>query len=118
MIAESVAILGVTVCIIAIFIRSGNAGYALATLPVLIVPAANLLGFPIAGLLNEVIPGNQVYLLRSFVDVVGVAISCALVVLFSTKMKSPKKRKLYIGMCCLYSILLTCVFIYHALPRF
>lgn len=118
MIAESIAIFGITVCILTIFVRSGNADYAAATLPILIVPAANLLGFPIAGLLNHIIPGNQVYLLRSFVDVVGVAIACALVVLFSAKIKSPKKKKLYIGMCCLYSILLTCVFIYHTLPRF
>ena len=118
MIAESVAILGVTVCILAIFVRSGNADYAVATLPILIVPAANLLGFPIARLLNTVIPGDQVYLLRSFIDVVGVAIVCALVVLFSAKIKSPKKKKLYVSMCCLYSILLTCVFIYHTLPHF
>ena len=48
MIVESVAIFGITLCILAVFVRSDNADYAMATTPLLIVPAANLLGLPIA----------------------------------------------------------------------
>ena len=32
MLMESVAILGITLCILAVFVRSGNADYALATM--------------------------------------------------------------------------------------
>lgn len=54
MIVESVAIFGITVCILIVFVRSGNADYAIATLPLLIVPAANVLGWPVASLVNTI----------------------------------------------------------------
>lgn len=117
MIVESVAIFGITVCILIVFVRSGNADYAIATLPLLIMPAANVLGWPVASLVNNMMPGNQLYLVRCFVDVLGVAIACGLIVLFSGKVKAKKKKQLYIGMCSLYCIVLTCVFIYNALPK-
>ena len=91
MIVESVAIFGITLCILAVFVRSDNADYAMATTPLLIVPAANLLGLPIAKLVNGLLPGNQLYLVRCFADVLGVAAACGLIVLFSGKIKNRKK---------------------------
>ena len=93
MIVESVAIFGITLCILAVFVRSDNADYAMATTPLLIVPAANLLGLPIAKLVNGLLPGNQLYLVRCFADVLGVAAACGLIVLFSGKIKNRKKKQ-------------------------
>ena len=118
MIVESVAIFGITLCILAVFVRSDNADYAMATTPLLIVPAANLLGLPIAKLVNGLLPGNQLHLVRCFADVLGVAAACGLIVLFSGKIKNRKKKQLYIWMCSFYCLVLSCVFIYNSFPKF
>ena len=115
---ESIAIFSITLCILAVFVRSDNADYAVAVSPLLIVPAANLIGWPIASLVNNMMTGNQLYLVRCFVDVLGVATACGLIVLFSGKIKNNKKKRLYIWMCSFYCIVLTCVFIYNTLPKF
>jgi len=117
MIVESVAILGITVCILAVFVRSGNADYALATLPLLVVPAANLLGWPIAKLVNHMMAGNQVALVRGFVGLAGVAVACVLIVLLSGKIKVKKNKRLYIWMCSFYCVVLGCVFLYNVFNR-
>ena len=117
MLMESVAILGITLCILAVFVRSGNADYALATMPLLIVPAANLLGWPVAKLVNSMMHGNQVLLVRGFIDLAGVAVACALIILFSGKVKAKKQTRLYIWMCSFYSVVLSCVFLYNMLPK-
>ena len=117
MVVESVAIFGITLCILAVFIRSDNADYAVAVSPLLIIPAANLIGWPIASLVNQLMPGNQLYLVRCFVIVLGVAAACGLIVLFSGKIKQKRKKQLYIWMCSFYSIVLACVLIYNAFPQ-
>lgn len=117
MVVESVAILGITLCILVVFVRSGNADYAVAATPLLIVPAVNLVGV-LAARLGGGAPvwGDQFFLIRCFLDVAGVAVACGLIVLFSGKVKNRRKKGLYVGICSAYCILLTCAYIYNTLP--
>lgn len=116
MMGESVAIIAILLCIIVVFVRSGHADYAISIIPILIVPAAHIAGLPLAQLLQKTILVSQLYVARCFIDIIGLAIACLLIVVFSVKIKSTKNKKLYISLCSLYCMALTCVYVYNLLP--
>ena len=112
MVGESIAILGILLCIIVVFVRSGHADYAISVTPILLVPAAQLLGVPVARLLYSLY-GWPPYLVRCFVDVGGLAVACVLAAFFSLRIPSKKNKQLYLIITTLYCAALVCVYIYH-----
>lgn len=116
MIGESVAIIAVLLCIIVVFVRSGHADYAISILPILMVPATHIAGLPLAQLLQKTVLVSQLYVARCFIDIIGLAVCCLLIAIFSVKIKNGKNKKLYIALCSLYCVALTCVYVYNLLP--
>lgn len=115
MVGESIAILAIMACIAVVFVRSGHADYGISVLPIALVPAAHLLGVPIAQMVVDLY-GVRPYLVRCFVDVAGLAVACLLLAVFSSRIKAQKNKKLYLIICTLYCVILDCVYLYYLLP--
>ena len=96
MMGESVAIIAILLCIVVVFVRSGHADYAISIIPILIVPATHIAGLPLAQLLQKTVLVSQLYVTRCFIDIIGLAIACLLIVI--------------------YCMALTCVYVYNLLP--
>lgn len=118
MVVESVAILSICCCIIVSFVKSGNADYAVATLPVACVPAAHLLAFPLEGLTKMLLPQVSKYILLLGFDLVGLAVSCFLIALFSGKIHSKKNKRIYVALLGTYCIVLTAIFVNHIVLKY
>lgn len=115
MTGASVAILAILCCLIVVFLRSGHADYAVSVVPILLVPAAHLAGIPLTRLVLDFYPCRP-FLVRVFTDVVGLAVACLLIAVFSRKIPTPKNKKLYLVLCTCYCVLLAFVYLYNLLP--
>lgn len=115
MVTESVAILAVTICMILLFIRAGHGDYAASLIPLLIVPFMHMLAVLTLHAFHGIFVSIPYALLVSFADIIGLAISCLLIIVFSNKVKSKKNKRLYIVLLTGYNILLTCAFVWQIL---
>lgn len=115
MTTESISILAITLCMMFLFVRAKRPDYAVSLVPLLLVPAAQLLALPVAHALGGLAPHMHYRMVVAFADVAALAISCGLVELFSSRIKSKKNKRLYIALLIGFNIILACVFIYRTL---
>ncbi|MEG0178603.1 MAG: hypothetical protein RR654_03530 [Oscillospiraceae bacterium] len=108
MLAECIAVLAITLCMTAIFIRSGHRDYAASLLPLLIVPGGHIFVWVLLKLFSNIIPNLPILICSSFADIASLAISCLLIFFFSGK-------KLYLVILSGYNIILTCAFVFQTL---
>lgn len=115
MLAECIAVLAITLCMTAIFIRSGHRDYAASLLPLLIVPGGHIFVWMLLKLFSNIIPNLPILLCSSFADIASLAISCLLIFFFSGKIKNKRNKKLYLVILSGYNIILTCAFVFQTL---
>lgn len=118
MITESVSIIAITVCIILVFLRAKRAGYAISVIPLLLVPSMHLLVTGVLFATRSVhypLPG---VVMLAFADIAALAVSCALVVLLSSRIKSKKNKQLYVLLTIGYNVILTCAYVYQTLETY
>lgn len=115
MVTECVAILAISLCMIGMFVRTGHGDYALATTPILIVPAVHLLALPVSWWTDPMIASFPPQSIVAFADIGAVAVTGLLIMFFSGKIKSPKIKKLYVAVLGGYSIVLACTFVHRTM---
>ena len=112
LLVESIAIIAVIGIYAYMTARSGKRSLALAVLPLVIVPLFHLLSQPVSSLLAAVAQRDNI---RAVIDVIGLALTCLLLGIFSGWFSSKRLRKGYLFICGGFSCILTCVFIHYLL---
>ena len=115
MITECVAILAISLCMIAVFVRTGHGDYALSTTPILVVPSVHLLARPVSWWMDSIISGFPPQSIIAFADIGAVAVTGILIMFFAGKIKGPKIKKLYVCLLGGYSIILACAFVHKTM---
>lgn len=111
---ECWVIIAILLMVAYMFMRTGRKGPALATLPLAIVPFVHILsGYP-ARLLSNALNLPYPYLKMSFA-VLAVVISCTIFGAISRKIPAKAVRRVYLGMCIGFSLILTLVLIYNTI---
>lgn len=112
---ESFAVLLVGLILIVVFVRSKHYGFALAAMPVMLIPVGHLLIRLVLYLTKGSFFGARPPMVIAFTDVLSLALSCVFVVLFSRVFQSRRNRGLYLVTLLAYNILLGWAYIYNAL---
>ncbi len=115
MVTECVAILAISLCMIAVFIRTGHGDYALSTTPILAVPAIHLLAIPFSWWTDAFFSRLPPQSIVAFADIGAAAITGLLIMFFAGKIQSPKVKKLYVCFLGGYSIILACAFVHQTM---
>lgn len=105
MVVESISIMVIFLVMVFIFLRAGKKTYAIATAPLLLVPA-----FQIAA---NFLSKNVSIEMETLVLIVGLAVSLVLIGVISSILKDKKARLVYILLCGGFSTTLAIIFIYH-----
>ncbi len=110
MILESTAIIMVILVMSFMMLRSGRRGYALVTLPLVIVPVTHISSSRIAIILSTLLPYDFVSL-RVGVDILGLVLSCVIFAVLSAGIRHKRTRLIFLIMCGGFSVILTSVLI-------
>ncbi len=111
MIAESVAILLVISAVAALYLRSKKE-YAAATVPLLILPFANIAANLTSNTITHFIPA-EFFTVYSSILIIAAVISSFFVGLSAEKFKSKRIRALYVSMSLIFNIMLAAILIYN-----
>ncbi len=115
MVTESVGILIIGALLIAVFVRSKHYGYALAAIPVGIIPAFYLVAQTLIGILGGNffgIPREDVFI---FSNIFGLILSIAFILVYSQKIEFRTNRIIYIAVMVIYVALLCWGFVFDSL---
>lgn len=97
------------------FIAAGYAAtkkkYAVATIPLVILPAANIAAYFICGPLAAVIPAPP-FVLYTVLIVLALTATAITVSFISMKFRSKRIRAVYTGISVAFEAILACIFIY------
>lgn len=109
MIVESISIFVIFTVMIFIFLRAHKKNYAIATAPLLGVPAFEI----IANILNELIDKNVSIEIKSLILIVGLSVSLVIIGAVSVLLKGKKSRIIYILISGGFSTTLAIIFLYN-----
>lgn len=113
MVREAAAILIVEALLLITFLRRRYRPYAVAALPLCIVPAVhlliNLILYATQGQFFGVRPATVI----AFADVLALAVTCVVVVLISQRLASRRGRRIYIIASLVFSFILCWAFIFE-----
>lgn len=112
MFVECLAIFGLIFVVVVMYIRAKKKNYALATVPLLILPAANILAYAFSGGISNILPVDR-FTAYSAINIVGAVISSCLVGLMSEKFGKKTVRAAYITMSLIFNIVLAAILIYN-----
>jgi hypothetical protein len=98
-----------------VFFRAHHAGYSLAVLPVCVLPLFHLVIRLILYASKGVFFGYRAPVVTAFVNVIGLAVSCAAIVLIGQRIEPKRNRSLYLVVMLVYSVLLAWAYIFNAL---
>lgn len=115
MVRESIAILALGIILLFVFLRARHPGYSLAALPVCVLPLMHLIIRAILYFSKESLFGFRGPVVTAFVDVLALAVSCALIVFIGTKIESKRIRNLYLLTLISYTALLSWAYIFTTL---
>ena len=108
------AIVIVLLAMVVVFMRAKKKEYALAVLPLTLVPFAHIVSGVIARLIDPLIPLNFIEL-RVLIDLTAALFSCLLLGFSSRGITEKRSRRLFTIFCAGFTILLTWVLIYNTL---
>lgn len=112
MVVECLTIFGLIFVVVIMYIRAKKKHYALATVPLLILPAANVLAYAFSGGISEVLSIDR-FIAYSAINVVAAVVSSCLVGLMSGKFSRKAVRGAYIAMSLIFNIVLAAILIYN-----
>lgn len=115
MIIESISILAILLCMVVVFVRAQRIDYAISITPIMLLPAAHLFALICMRLAKYSVPFTSYRVIIAFVDIASLAVSSGLLLLFSSKIKSKRNKRLYIIMLSGYNIILTCAYVHQIL---
>ena len=113
MLVESMVIFGLIFAVAVIYLRRKKARYAVATVPLLLLPfmniIANFLGDKLSNLLKM-----EYFVVYSFLNLLAVVISCLIIGICSVKFSRKSTRVAYVAMSLIFNIALASILIFNA----
>lgn len=119
MVIESISVLAILICLFVVFIRAQRPDFAVSITPIMILPFAHLVALGILKAAVYLLPFSSYFVCLAFVDIAALAISSALLLLCSGKIKSKRNKRFYLIVLAGYNVILTCAYVYQTLqPMF
>ncbi len=115
MVRESIAILVICLLLLAASLRAKHVGYALAVLPVGIIPLGHLIMSGVLFASQGQFFGVRPSVVMAFSDLVSLAVACVVVVLIGLRIQSKRNRTIYLVVLLLYTVLLGWLYLYSSL---
>ena len=109
MIMECIVIFGIILAIMVIFLRT-NRDHAIQTVPLLILPGANILAYFFAETLSRLVPLDH-FIIFIILNIIAVIVSSILAGIFSVRFKGKPSRITYIAMCIIFNVVLASILI-------
>ena len=108
MLVESIAILMILAVMLFLFLRAHRRDYAVATIPLMIVPFVHALVYLAGDVLRISISSD----VRAAGDVLGLAISVALIGMICVRLKTRRSKYAYLLLCGGFSTALTMIYVF------
>lgn len=110
MIIECFSISAIIFAISVIFLRARKKDYALATIPLIILPLANVVAAFFAKAIAEITPSDLMSTYM-FINIAAAAVSCAFVGIMTMKFKKKSTRVAYMGLTTIFNVVLVVILI-------
>lgn len=111
MIIEYLVIFLVILAIVIIYAKNKKK-YALATIPLLILPGINIAAYLLSGKLATLLPFEQITV-YTVMNIAAALSSVLLVGIWSNRFHRKSTKVTYVVMCLLFNIILACIFVYN-----
>lgn len=112
MLVECLTIFGLILAVVVVYLHAGKKDYAFATIPLLILPAANVLSYMLSGRISDHIPMDM-FTVYTAINVFAVVVSSCLVGIMSGKFSKKSTRAAYITMSLVFNVLLAAILVYN-----
>lgn len=112
MLVECFVICGLIFVVVLGYMRAKKRNYALATLPLLILPLANVLSYYVSGGLANALPFDK-FTVYAGINVISALVSSCLVGMMSAKFSRRYTRAAYIFMSLVFNIVLAAILTYN-----
>ena len=112
MIPESAVIIVIYLILLTAFLRTKHIGYAVVTLPVVIIPFAHLIAQGILFATDGNVFNIHMSIVLAFVDVIALCLTCVMIVLMSHRIQSTTNRKVYLTLMIIYTVILGWIYIF------
>lgn len=112
MIFECAAIFCLIFVVAIMYIHSHKKDYALATIPLLILPLINVLSYLLSGKISSLLPMDK-FTVYAAINIIAVIASSCTVGIMSAKFKRKATKTAYIAMSLIFNIVLAAILIYN-----
>ncbi|MDE7303567.1 MAG: hypothetical protein K2N60_09665 [Oscillospiraceae bacterium] len=112
MLIECTAIFLLITAVSLMYVRAKKKNYALATVPLLILPLANILAYAASGKLSNILPMDK-FTVYAAINIIAVVISSCLVGVMSYKFPKKSTRTAYVIMSLIFNIILAAILVYN-----
>lgn len=109
MVVEAIAIITIFIVLLFGFLRAGKKDYAVAVVPLILVPLVQVL----ISLTMELFAISLGSDMKSIILIIGLVLSIILTVLASQTVKARRLRLIFIILCSGFTTLLTFIFLYN-----
>ena len=112
MLVECLTIFGLIFAVVVVYLHAGKKDYAFATIPLLVLPAANVLSYILSGRISNVLPMDM-FTTYTAINIFAVVVSSCLVGIMSGKFGKKTTRAAYITMSLVFNVLLAAILVYN-----
>ncbi|MCH5192324.1 MAG: hypothetical protein J1F11_00075 [Oscillospiraceae bacterium] len=112
MIVECLTIFGLIFAVVVVYLHAGRKDHAFATVPLLVLPAANVLSYMLSGRLSNMLPMDM-FTVYTAINVFAVVVSSCLVGIMSAKFGKRSTRAAYITMSLVFNVMLAAILVYN-----
>lgn len=112
MLIECAAIFLLILVVAIMYVRAKKKDYAMATVPLLVLPAVNMLDYAVSGKLSFVLPMDE-FTVYTAINIIAVIVSSFLVGVMSAKFKRKATKAAYVSMSLIFNIILAAILIYN-----
>ena len=112
MIVECVVIAGLIFVVAMSYMRAKKRNYALATIPLLILPLANVISYFVSGGLSGMLPMDK-FTVYTAINIISALVSSCLAGIMSDKFLRKFTKAAYIVMSLVFNIALAAILIYN-----
>ena len=112
MLVECLTIFGLIFAVSVVYLHAGRKDHAFATIPLLVLPAANVLSYILSGRISNLVPMDM-FTVYTAINIFAVVVSSCLVGIMSGKFGKKSTRAAYITMSLVFNILLAAILVYN-----
>ena len=112
MLVECLVIFGLIFVVVMSYMRAKKRNYALATVPLLVLPLANVVSYLVSGGLSGFLPMDK-FTVYAAINIVSALVSSCLVGIMSSKFSKRATRIAYIFMSLVFNIALAAILTYN-----